>query len=310
MKKAMSVIDLDEEFNHVLNFVKKKWKTNNDIESILKISWKRGIQVSESFQFIQRESGLSLPILKMDFRNNLISKEKRSDAFSGHKPYMLHQYFSNFNDERENNLKIDIISEYAEIKRNIKNNFKKYHENKPIGWIKFFRNYESSYDHGENEEEFQNEFEGHQVVKIQGSYMFPTSTTLPNLAYRHERDETHPLFYLSQAVFSHAFYSNSFNISYNIADAFRTIHEHFSQPEYHDQLVPFFDFSKIVNNQFIFDLEKSLPAPVTEEDRIKSQEEFDRLSPEEKDNRIKKDKEELKDFFSSLMDNISKKLEP
>lgn len=308
MQKAITTVDLESEFKHVLSFVKAHWKTNNDIDPILKMVWQKGIEKSQPFQFVDNHSGFLLSIMEMNFNNNLISRDKKSMAYDAHKPFMLHRKFSSFNRKIEESMSFNIYQEQKQIKNEIKKSFPKYHQNKPIGWQTFWRKYNSDCDHAENEEYYENTFMGHQVVKFQSPALFPTCTTLPNLAYRHERDDTHPLFYLSNAVFAHAFNTTIFNNSYAIAVGFRDIEKYFNQEEFKDVLVNDFNFSDITQNPFILSLEKSLPPALSNEEiqkeytqNAKVKADFEALTPEEQMEKTKKDKEDLLASLSDLI---------
>lgn len=315
MKEVNDIIDLQKEFKHVMDLVYNHWKTNSDIESILKMAWEEGIKESSNHQYVSDGTPFNNKIAAMDFTKEF-EKSNHIYVYLYHRPELLKAKYTWFNDKNKNANKFNFGNAVEILDKRIKEKFKNYHENKPLNWVSHRRKYKDEpweYD----DSEYCNSFKGHNATNnhaISGN-IFPKSTSLLELTYMHEKMGTHPLFYLANAVFSHARLCNTFNISLQIYKEFDKIYEHFKQPDFKNKIIIDFDFSQITNNNFILSLSKELTPAISQEEfnKIKKdisskQKEFNKLTEEEKNSIKKQNAEALGNMLKNAIEKSKNKL--
>ena len=88
MKEANDIIDLQKEFKHVMDLVYNHWKTNSDIESILKMAWEEGIKESSNHQYVSDGTPFNNKIAAMDFTKEF-EKSNHIYVYLYHRPELL-----------------------------------------------------------------------------------------------------------------------------------------------------------------------------------------------------------------------------
>lgn len=293
MKIAKGLINLDKEFEAVVNFVKLRWKTGENVENILRKAWDKGI-VSYKDQSLSLcaekfSNYLSNPELFKDFLYEL--DDKYSETFSYYHPYKV--FMRNFkmigNDTffNERNVSFDGIEDYM---LSILKEYPEYKKMKPV-----IKPNENDYYKLTDAKDFKG-------VEVQG--ISPVYVIFPYDIYiAGEYEGKDKAIGLLMSVLRHAMHCQQHNNSIIMKREIEKVDNYFRS---FDTKIPFnVSFKNVTKNKFLLDvLKKSEKDFISEEEfeyKRNSIDKYEILSLEEKVNREENVRVEISNMWDDIL---------
>lgn len=306
MKLAKGLINLEKEFNAVLNFVKLRWETGDNIETMLRKAWDKGLVLYNDQSSSKCTDNLYDYVLKSENFSYFMPDDMDEDMKHYH-PYNL--YINKF-------LKIGYKSiftpsslnfNYSDIDKYLNSILKEYPEYKkmkPLGWDELKKVYSEYMGMEEyNSKKDSKDFKGHEVND--GERTFPLNISLANVMYdelEQGRNRTHELL---NYVLIHATNCKKHNNDVILQKELEKVDKYFRSFE---KDFPFdVSFKGVTTNKFllqVFDEVKGdFLTKEAYEEKKKQKEDYDNLPQEEKDER----KRSAAEFLSKLLNDVLNK---
>lgn len=93
MKIAKSLINLDKEFEAVVNFIKLRWNTSENVEVMLPKAWDKGIVLYKEQSLTSCSQKYNDYILKPELFKDFVIDDKNADTVSYYHPYSIFMKF-------------------------------------------------------------------------------------------------------------------------------------------------------------------------------------------------------------------------
>lgn len=256
MKKLTGLINLDEEFSTIMDFINIKWETADNMDLLIKEVWDFGILLS-------RDKAESNYVLS----NVLSSKFNEFMSFLGQNPEQSPpirlKFFSYLQIIGNKTFLLNDFN-YYENEVVVKSMIKKFPniENiKPLGWDKLIKDYKD----GDGMEEYKchqlkidkKAFNGTNVEPFDDCFVL--NIALPEVMYNEMCQDTKSIVILLMNVLDHSIKCNKHNNSLKYLDDIKKAEEYFIYSQKENIPLSSLSFNNILDNKmFDLALEKSI----------------------------------------------------
>ena len=210
MYSPTELIDINHEFENVLNFVQSSWHTIDCLPEMFSVAWQAGLKHGHD-QF-------KLSIKTMDFiHDTLEEKSMNKDVQNYYINLIMGQH-------RIQNLvlgKFDFEDTTHALFKKITSQYPDWKKIQPHGWDKMLKKYEEF--GGMREYDLQKDRNNFQGVKSE-MYDFPRRIALPYVMYDEKEQGRHRVQVLLSAVFAQASYVLEYNNSHELAQEIERVH--------------------------------------------------------------------------------------
>lgn len=325
--KQTSIIDVDQEIDHMINHVQATWDTKDiDIESLLKSAWTKALDLTKN---------------EVDKYGFHVFHDHWTGQRENYKNWTQCTRFAN-EEQFKNVINYDAINKFADdvyfkmgnlhdiirkgwdfstvcdnLTKEMKKDFPGATSVRPKGWKKLEKNY-SDFD---GQEEYCESQSSPDFIRFQGVNSdsagapgFEGRIALPYVMYDDKCQGRKPFYTLVGAVLGHAFFVNSQNNSLKIVSELEKIRDLTSGPEYFKDLAYAFDPIELTDHNLtkalILLTQENKKVETPEEffaqvhKSIKSMEEYNNLSQAQKDQRAIESKEYSSQLISKILADL------